>query len=157
MEKNLKFTLTLCTLVFFGFSAGFSQISIDPCYNPSQVCKDCACLMVYDPVCGCNGNTYSNSCFAYISGVATWTEGACGSYSSSESDEDRPDLFFHSPIEQEVVMQIFDQDGNVVATPLKGMAEAGKEYLISPALPAGNYLCQVTTEGEVLHQEFKLE
>ena len=41
---------------------------------------DCICPQVYDPVCGCDGQTYSNSCFASCE-VRTWTEGACGSES----------------------------------------------------------------------------
>ena len=47
------------------------------CIDPDQVCTDCACIQVIDPVCGCDGNTYSNSCYAYINGVTSWTQGAC--------------------------------------------------------------------------------
>jgi hypothetical protein len=38
---------------------------------------DIACLEIYEPVCGCDGFTYSNTCYATISGVLSWTEGEC--------------------------------------------------------------------------------
>lgn len=38
---------------------------------------DCVCPAVYDPVCGCNGVTYSNDCYARCDGVRRWTDGEC--------------------------------------------------------------------------------
>jgi hypothetical protein len=35
------------------------------------------CPLIFDPVCGCDGITYSNSCFAAIAQVAVDHEGAC--------------------------------------------------------------------------------
>ena len=37
-----------------------------------------ACIEIYQPVCGCDNKTYSNSCYAGINGIVRWTEGACG-------------------------------------------------------------------------------
>jgi hypothetical protein len=37
------------------------------------------CLDVWIPVCGCNGVTYSNDCYAFLAGVSVAHQGECGS------------------------------------------------------------------------------
>lgn len=43
---------------------------------PQQQNDSCICPAIFDPVCGCNGETYSNPCFASCE-VRSWSDGAC--------------------------------------------------------------------------------
>lgn len=38
---------------------------------------DCVCATYVDPVCGCNGVTYSNHCFAGCAGIEVVKNGPC--------------------------------------------------------------------------------
>ena len=47
------------------------------CIDESLISDDSVCLQIYAPVCGCNGVTYSNDCYAENAGVTEWTESKC--------------------------------------------------------------------------------
>lgn len=44
-----------------------------------------ACILIYDPVCGCDGVTYGNACQAASAGVNVASEGACESGSTCDA------------------------------------------------------------------------
>lgn len=47
------------------------------CIDPAKIDPEAICTMQYEPVCGCDGETYSNSCMADKAGVTSYTQGAC--------------------------------------------------------------------------------
>ena len=62
----------------------------EACVTPADLVPDCideslidpnmGCFEIWAPVCGCNGVTYSNSCYAtYYGGVTSFVKGECGS------------------------------------------------------------------------------
>lgn len=48
------------------------------CIDPSLINLNVMCPAIWAPVCGCDGNTYSNTCEATnYGGVTAWTDGEC--------------------------------------------------------------------------------
>ncbi len=49
------------------------------CFDSCFYDPEALCISIFDPVCGCDGVEYSNSCFALTSGIPNWTDGPCSS------------------------------------------------------------------------------
>ena len=67
-------TLFTSLLLILGISAS-AQID-DCCVNPDWVDPNAMCPFLWDPVIGCDGVEYANSCVAETSGVTSWTNAA---------------------------------------------------------------------------------
>ena len=61
------------------------------CVTRPQVCPE-----IFDPVCGCDGVTYSNSCFAAMAGANVRKAGACDTNCATNADC-RKDQFCSKP------------------------------------------------------------
>ena len=50
----------------------------DSCVDESMIEEFSVCIEIYQPVCGCDGVTYPNSCYAAnFNGITSYTNGIC--------------------------------------------------------------------------------
>ena len=68
--------LTMCFLVFACSSD--DEDTPNMCVDATLISSDIPCPAVVEPVCGCDGNTYNNSCEAFNwYGVIAYEDGPC--------------------------------------------------------------------------------
>jgi hypothetical protein len=66
-----------CTYLVAGLLLAACKTAQTDCINPAKINPEAICTMQFEPVCGCNNQTYSNACLAENAGVTAYTKGAC--------------------------------------------------------------------------------
>ena len=149
--------LILIIVVSFGQTrSGWSQCidsTVFTVQNP-------ICQPTFEPVCGCDGITYNNDCYAMLQGgVLTWQPGPCGSIAANHYPD--PSSGLH-PFYVQVVNR-YEDDINIEVKDLNGMIYFQDHYSMLTELqvtydlsgfPRGLYFMFIYNNSEFIVRKF---
>jgi len=125
-----------------------------PCVIPEIINPDAICPANVQPVCGCNGITYINSCEAReFGGVILWSPGACN-ITGIEEVQSKQISFFPNPadnfisirgISGDLTISIYSISGKKV---LETRVNTGDKLDVS-SLKSGMYMIMYTDKNEI--------
>ena len=118
----------------------------DECIDESLIDPNMSCYEIWDPVCGCDGITYSNDCYAYYyHGVTEWTAGECGGPDDDCTIEIEEWL---SPQTATFEAFYYPEDANLIWTVNNEIFMDGTSTINIVNIPSGEFIVCVGYETE---------
>jgi len=77
MLYKIKYEDIMIKIVITLIIAVLQSLAFADCIDESNISDNYSCIEIWNPVCGCDGITYSNDCYAENAGLTEWTEGEC--------------------------------------------------------------------------------
>ena len=116
-----------------------------PNLNPGSGCNQ-----DFNPVCGCNGVTYKNQCFAEYATVLQWNDGPCEPVAVNIFPNPVTNFLFVNVVTQfetNVNIFIFDRNGNIAYS--NDLFNVTNEFLTIPVnnLGHGVYIMMAESNG----------